>query len=86
MNEQRLAPSVERIGVLNRVKVALATLAADATLTRLPRAYRTGTYRSEPKIRSLRGCGHVCRQRTATRILTRTGLIEAFSLRSGALG
>jgi hypothetical protein len=39
-NETRLAPSRERMGVLNRVKVALATLAADATLTRFPRAYR----------------------------------------------
>jgi len=27
------------MGVLNRVKVALATLAADATLTRFPRAH-----------------------------------------------
>ena len=34
----RLAPRRERTGVLNRVKVALAALAADATLTRFPRA------------------------------------------------
>ena len=38
--EARLAPPGERMGVLNRVKVALATLAADATLTRFPRAHR----------------------------------------------
>jgi hypothetical protein len=39
-DEGRLAPPRERTGVLNRVKVALATLAADATLTRFPRAHR----------------------------------------------
>ena len=39
-DDQRLAPTRERTGVLNRVKVALATLAADATLTRFPRAHR----------------------------------------------
>ena len=39
-DEGRLAPTRERMGVLNRVKVALATLAADATLTRFPRAHR----------------------------------------------
>jgi hypothetical protein len=38
--EGRLAPPGERTGMLNRVKVALATLAADATLTRFPRAPR----------------------------------------------
>jgi hypothetical protein len=39
-DDQRLAPPRERTGVLNRVKVALAALAADATLTRFPRAHR----------------------------------------------
>lgn len=39
-DQRRLAPRRERTGVLNRVKVALATLAADATLTRFPRAHR----------------------------------------------
>ncbi len=39
-DDQRLAPPRERTGVLNRGKVALATLAADATLTRFPRAHR----------------------------------------------
>ena len=39
-DERQLAPPRERTGVLNRVKVALAALAADATLTRFPRAHR----------------------------------------------
>lgn len=37
-DERQLAPFHERAGVLNRVKVPLASLTADATLTRFPRA------------------------------------------------
>ena len=39
-DDQRLASPRERTGVLNRVKVALAALAADATWTRFPRAHQ----------------------------------------------
>jgi hypothetical protein len=50
--DERLAPTQERTGVLNRVKVALATLAANATLSRFPRAH-VGNYRSEQERASL---------------------------------
>ena len=44
----RLAPPLDSLGVLDRVKVSLASLAADATLTRSPRAHGRGSCGASP--------------------------------------
>ena len=68
------------MGVLNRVKVALATLAADATLTRFPRAHRRAFIgASQNTDRSQRW---TCASTTdVTNGLTRKDLIEGSPLR-----
>ena len=70
-HHQRLAPTPERTGVLNRVKVALATLAANATLTRFPRAHRMAIIGASRERRiaweSRSGGGRNVRSHTAVR-------------------
>jgi hypothetical protein len=74
-DDQRLAPPRERTGVLNRVKVALAALAADATLTRFPRAHRRAFIGASQTLIAPHG-ERVHDYPAADQGLTRTGLIE----------
>ena len=77
-DDGRLAPPRERTGVLNRVKVALAALAADATLTRFPRAHRRAFIGASQK--TDRSNQWTCVRTTdAGYRLTRRGLIEGLS-------
>ncbi len=84
-DDGRLAPPRERTGVLNRVKVALAALAADATLTRFPRAHRRAFIGASQK--TDRSNQWTCVRTTdAGYRLTRRGLIEGSPLRFDPLG